>query len=195
MASTNMAPVTYPALTVCTNLDCATGLKITSRMESSSMRIVVEIEVRARRVLHPGIGDQYPQRGQVAADGDQPGDHEMLASAEPIPAKEEQANEGAFEEKRHQSFDRERHAEDVAHVVRVVRPVRAELKLHRDAGRHAHGEIDAEQDSPEARHVTPDRATGHDVDAFHDRNENRQAEGQRHEQEVIQRRDRKLQAR
>ena len=44
MARTKTAPVTYPALTVCTNFDCATGLKMTSRIESSSIRIVLELK-------------------------------------------------------------------------------------------------------------------------------------------------------
>jgi len=58
---------------------------------------------------------------------------------------------------------------DVADVVRVVRPVRAELEFHRHAGRDAHREIDAEQDAPELRHAFPHFASGHHVNVFHDR--------------------------
>ena len=119
----------------------------------------------------------------------------MLHAAEPVPAEEEQADERGFEEERHQAFDRERRAEHVADVVRVVGPVRAELEFHRHAGGHAHREVDAEQHAPELGHAFPDVAPGHHVDRFHDREQPRQAERQRHEQEVIERGQRELQAR
>ncbi|MNT96243.1 hypothetical protein D3C72_2382890 [compost metagenome] len=38
--STNMAPVTYPADTVCTNLACASGLNTTAQKSTISMRMV-----------------------------------------------------------------------------------------------------------------------------------------------------------
>ena len=119
----------------------------------------------------------------------------MLDPAEPVPAEEEQADEGRLEEERHQALDRQRRAEDVADVVRVVGPVGAELELQGDAGGHAHGEVDAEQDAPELGHALPDLATGHHVDRLHDREHEHQAERQRHEQEVIQRGQGELQAR
>src|SRR6266487_4989170 len=65
----------------------------------------------------------------------------------------------------------ERRAEHVADVVREVGPVRAELKFHGNSGRDSHRKIDAKQDAPKHRHVAPDAATGHDIDAFHDREE------------------------
>ena len=114
---------------------------------------------------------------------------------EPLPAEEEQSDEGRLEKERHQALDRERRAEDVAHVVRVVGPVGAELELHGDAGRDPHGEVDAEQQPPEARHALPDLAPGHHVHRLHDHQDHGQAERQRHEQEVIQRGERELQAR
>ena len=43
MASTKIAPVTYPAETVCTNLTCATGLKISAPKSTSSIRIVSKL--------------------------------------------------------------------------------------------------------------------------------------------------------
>ena len=92
-------------------------------------------------------------------------------------------------------FDRERRAEDVADVVRVVGPVGAELELHRHAGRDAHREVDAEQHAPELGHALPDLAPGHHVDRFHDRQHPRPAQRERHEQEVVERGERELQAR
>ena len=76
------------------------------------MRMVLGIEVGAGGVLHPGVRDQYPQSGEIAADRDQPSDDEMLQPAQAIPAEEEQADERALEKKRHQAFNREGHAKD-----------------------------------------------------------------------------------
>ncbi|MCY1514512.1 hypothetical protein D9M68_490570 [compost metagenome] len=42
---TNMAPATYPALTVCTNLAWATGLKITAAKSVISMRMVSGLKI------------------------------------------------------------------------------------------------------------------------------------------------------
>ena len=152
------------------------------------------IEVRPRRVLHPRVRYQNPQRGQIAADRHEPRDGKMLKAAESVPSKEEQADEGALEEESHQALDRERHAENVTDVVGVISPVRSELELHRDAGRDTHGEVDAEQNAPESRHLAPDRAAGHHVHAFHDRHEQGQAQSQWHEQEVVHRSRGELQA-
>ena len=88
-----------------------------------------------------------------------------------IPPEEEQTDEGRLEEKRHQSLDSKRRSEDVADVVAVIAPVHAKLELHDDAGRDAHGEVDAEERAPEQRHAPPDLASRHDVDALHDRHQ------------------------
>ena len=119
----------------------------------------------------------------------------MTELAHAIPAEKEQPDKSGLQEKRHQPFDRQRRAEDVADIMRVVGPVGAELEFHGDAGGHPHGEIDAEQLAPEPRHVAPDLAPGHDVSAFHDGEQERQPERQRHEQKVIERSDRELQPR
>jgi hypothetical protein len=117
----------------------------------------------------------------------------VSALGEALPAKEEQTDEGRFQEEGHQTFNRKRGAEDVANVVRVISPVRAELKLHGDAGRNAQREVDAKEFAPEAGHVFVDFAARHDVARLHDHQHERQAERKRHEQEVIHGRQRKLQ--
>ena len=114
---------------------------------------------------------------------------------EPVPAEEEHPDERRLEEERHQPLDRERRAEDVADVVRVVRPVGPELELHRDAGGDAHHEVDAEELAPEPRHVPVDLLARHHVDGLHDHEDPRQPERQRNEQEVVERRRGELQPR
>jgi hypothetical protein len=113
---------------------------------------------------------------------------------EAVPSEEEQTDERRLEEECHQAFDGERRAEDVADIVAVVAPVHAELEFHDDAGGDAHGEVDAEERSPEERHPPPDLAAGHHVDALHDGHDDRQAERQGNEEEVVHRRRSELQA-
>src|SRR4029079_15153436 len=55
--------------------------------------------------------------------------------------------------------------------------------------------VDAEEESPELRHLAPDGAPGHDIDALHDGDQHGETERQRHEQEVIEGRERELQPR
>ena len=154
----------------------------------------IGIEPAADGMLHPGIGDQDPEGREIGADGDAPGHGQVADAAELVPAEEEQADEGGLEEEGHQPLDGQRRTEHVADIVRVIGPVGAELELHGDAGRHPHGEVDAEQDAPEHGHVAPDLAAGHDVDALHDRQQQRQPQRQRHEQEMVHRGERELQA-
>jgi len=61
------------------------------------------------------------------------------------------------------------------------------------AGGDAEGEVDAEQLAPELCHVFVDLLAGHDVDRFHDGEQEGHAEGQGDEQEVVQRGHRELQ--
>ncbi len=147
----------------------------------------VRIEDRADRVLHPAVGDQDPQRREVRAEGHQPGHGQVADLGHAVPAEEEQADEGGFQEERHQPFEGQRRAEDVAHVVAVVGPVHAELELHHHARGHAQREVDAEQRAPEHRHLLPDGASGHDVHAFHDGQDERQAKRERHKDEMVER--------
>ena len=150
------------------------------------------VELRANRILHPAVCNQDPQCGKVRSQCQQNRGHQVLDLAQTIPAEEEQADERRFKEERHEPFECERCTENVANVVRVVGPVRAELEFHRDAGRNAEGEVDAEQFAPEARHVFPDHATCHHVNGFHDHHEPTKAQCERHENEVIHDRHGKL---
>src|SRR5437764_1398771 len=103
------------------------------------------------------------------------------------------AEKGRFKEEGHQAFDGERCAENVADIMGVVGPVGAELKFHGNAGGHAHRKINSEQLAPKTCGIAPNLPPGHDVSAFHDCQQERQAERQRNEQKMIERRDGKLQ--
>ncbi len=155
----------------------------------------LEVELRAHRVLHPAVGDENPQRREVRAQRHQPGYGQVLHLAEPVPAEEEQTDKGGFEEERHQPLDGQGRAEDVTDIVAVIGPVGAELELHGQAGGDAQGEVDAEQLAPELGHVLVDLLAGHDIDRFHDRQQERQPQGQRHEEKVVHSRHGELQTR
>ena len=119
----------------------------------------------------------------------------MLHLGEPVPAEEEQADEGGFEEERHQPLDGQRRAEDVADVVAVVGPVGTELEFHGQSGGDAQRKVDAEQLAPELGHVLVDLLAGHDIDRLHDGQQERQPQGQRHEEKVVHSRHGELQTR
>ena len=155
----------------------------------------LRVESRAHRVLHPAVRDQDPQCRQVGTERHQPGDHQVLHLRHAFPTEEEQANEGGFQEERHQPFDRQRRTKHIADVLRVVRPVGAELELHGDARRDTECEVDAEQLAPELHHLFVDGIAGHHVNRFHDRQQRTEAQRQRHEQEVVEHGDRELPAR
>ena len=100
-----------------------------------------EVEIRSDRVLHPAVGDQDPQRGQVGAESHEPGYRHVLYLAQTIPAEEEQADQRRFKEERHQTFDSQRGPEDIADVVREIRPVSPELELHGQTGGHTQSKV------------------------------------------------------
>ena len=154
----------------------------------------LEVELSADGIHHPGVGNENPEGGEVGAHGHEDRGGKMLALGEAVPAEEEEADEGGLKEEGHQAFDGERGAEDVAHVVGVVGPVRAELELHGDAGGNAEGEVNPEELAPEAGHVFVDFLAGKDVRHFHGHEHERKSERQGHEDEVVHRGHRKLKA-
>ena len=107
------------------------------------------LDLVAGRGLHPGVGDQDPERRQERADPHQPGGHVVEALGDLLAAEEQDAQEGRFEEEGDEPFGRQRRAEDVAHEAGVVRPVGPERELHGDARGHADREGGREQFDPE----------------------------------------------
>src|SRR5581483_5398636 len=105
----------------------------------------------AHGVLHPRIGGddevareprarEHRRRGEPVAPG-----------AEPPLAEEEEAEEPGLEKEREDALHRERLPDHAPRRAREARPVRPELKLHRDAGDDSHREVDREDPAPEAR--------------------------------------------
>ena len=150
---------------------------------------------RADRVLHPAVGDENPQRGQIRAERGEEGHRQVLALGQLLPTEEKQTDEGRLEKESHEAFNRQRRAKHVADVLRVIRPVGAELELHRESGGDAEGEVNPEQLAPETGHVLVDLFAGHDIDRLHDDQQPGEAKRQRHKEKVVERRCRKLPSR
>ena len=127
-----------------------------------------------------------------APDRRDPDGGEVQTLRQLVPAEDPQPDEGGFEEEGHQALERERGAEDVADEAGVRRPVHAELELLHDAGDHAHGEVDQEDLAEEAREVQPLELAGAEPRRLEDRDRQRHAESERHEQEVVERRQTEL---
>ena len=68
-----------------------------------------------------------------------------MSPAHLLPTEEHDGDERRFHEEGKDALDGKRRSEDVAHKPAVITPVRTELKLQDDAGRHANGEVDAEK--------------------------------------------------
>ena len=96
-----------------------------------------------------------------------------------VPAEQQHGEKTGFEEEREDALRRQRAAEHVADEARIRRPVRAELKFHHDARRHADGEREREHLRPEPRHLVIDRIFGLEPQPFHDDEHDAQPDAQR----------------
>ena len=75
----------------------------------------VGIELHAHGILHPGVGDEDPDGGEVGSYGGEPGGYEVGFPAHLVPAEVHHCEEGALHEKCEDTLDGQRSAEDVAH--------------------------------------------------------------------------------
>jgi hypothetical protein len=137
------------------------------------------------RMLHERIRGDNEVAGQPAAEQQRERGDGMAAPPQTPLAEHEQAEERRFEEEGEHAFHRQRLPDDAAGDLREARPVRAELKLHRQAGDDADGEVDAEDPNPEPRRVVPLRAPGAERCSLHDDDEQRQSECQLRKQIVV----------
>jgi len=112
-----------------------------------------------------------------------------------VPAEEHYGDEGAFQEESHNALDGQRGPENIAYEVRIVRPVGAEFEFENDSRCYADREIDPENPHPELRRPFPKLVAGTVIDALHDRADDAETEGQRHEQPMVNGCHRKLRAR
>ena len=126
----------------------------------------VGAELVPDRVLHEGVGRDDEVAREPAADEERDRGEEVAARTEPSLAPDQQGEEARLEEEGEDPLHRQRLPDDVAGAAREGRPVGAELELHRDAGDHAHREVQAEDADPEARGVVVAALAGRSATAL-----------------------------
>src|SRR5205814_10315096 len=104
------------------------------------------------RMLHERVRHQNEITREPTTERNRDCSREMSARSEPYLTTDQRANERALEKEREHAFHRQRLSDHAAGVFGKVRPVRSELKLHRNAGDDADREIESEDLGPK-----PDR--------------------------------------
>ena len=105
----------------------------------------------AHRMLHEGVrGHDEESRGPSPQE-DQEGREPVGPGRKPLPAEEEEGQEGRLQEEGENAFHGQGLADYTARSLRESGPVRAELELHGDSGDDPHGEVDPEYLPPEVR--------------------------------------------
>ncbi len=139
----------------------------------------------AHRVLHPGVGGQDEVGGQDRADGRDPDRGQVDPGRKAAPAEDPEAQERGLQEEGQQALDGQRGAEDVAHEPAVAAPVHPELELLDDAGDEAQGEVDQEQLTEEPGQPEVLLVLRAVPGGLEPRDRERESDGQRDEQEVV----------
>src|SRR5882724_8244787 len=99
-------------------------------------------------MLHERIRDQNEVPGDLAADCDRDRSREMATRPESFLTPDQCADERALQEEREHSFHRERLSDHPPGVLGKVRPIRSELKFHRNPRDDTDGEIESEDLRP-----------------------------------------------
>lgn len=112
----------------------------------------------ADRMLHPAIGEEDPERGEVGDDRGESDGQGVGPLRELVPAEDPGAEKHRYKEEGDRRLDGQRRPENVSDLPRVLRPVHAELELERDAGDDSQGEVDEEELAPELCRLEPEQA-------------------------------------
>ena len=83
------------------------------------------------------------------------GRQEVADPAQSALAEHEHPEKAGFQKEREEPLHRQRLTDDATGKPREPGPVCPELKLHRHAGDHAHGEVEAKHSNPEPRGIVP----------------------------------------
>src|SRR6476661_3299984 len=99
-------------------------------------------------MLHERVGHQNEITREPTTECNGQGCRKMSARSEPFLAPDQRADEGALEKEREHPFHRQRLSNYSASITGKVGPVRAELKLHRNAGDDTDREVESENLRP-----------------------------------------------
>src|SRR5215470_9004408 len=99
-------------------------------------------------MLHKSIRDQNKVTGNPTSQRNRQGGEEMVSRAQSLLAPNKRADKCAFQKEGEHGFHCQRLSDDTACISGKVRPIRSELKLHRNAGDDTDGEIESENLCP-----------------------------------------------
>ena len=119
--------------------------------ETVDSQRAIRFDVVTHRMLHESVGHDNEVARNPASQRDRQRGQEVIARTQSLFAPDECADKGAFQKEREHALHRQRLSDDPTGVFRKARPVRSELKLHRNAGHHPDGEIEPEDLGPESR--------------------------------------------
>src|ERR1700675_340483 len=144
-------------------------------------------------MLHKRIRDENEITREPTTERNRDCSSEMSARSESFLTPNQRTDERALEKEREHPFHRQRLSDHTAGILRKVCPIRSELKLHRNAGDDADGEIESEDLRP-----TPDRLivfffTGPQRAPFPVTDEHRQTHRELRKQVVVDDREPELQ--
>ena len=109
-------PVISPARTTCAHAKSRNPWKRMSTMSFASRSAGLRVDLVADRVLHPRVRGQDEVGREPGPDPDEVDRGEVHLRREPVPAEDPEPDERRLEHERAEALDRERCAEDVAHV-------------------------------------------------------------------------------
>ena len=135
-------------------------------------------------ILHPRVGDEYPDCRDVRREGDEPDAHCVKPRGKPFPAQGPGADKGRFQKKGDRGFYREEGAENVSDIARVSGPVGPELEFQGKAGDHSDDEVEEEEPAPEPGHLLVLLLLRPEIGGLHDGKEDGETEGQGHEEKM-----------
>ena len=144
------APVMTAPLMLCAYCHHAHGFRTSSQKLLSCTDPSARLEI-AHGMLHPGIGRDDEESREPRAQKHRNRRPPVGPRTEPLLSVQEQSKEGGLQEEGEHAFHGQRLADHASGEAREVRPVRAELKFHRNSGNDSHHKVDAEDPGPEAR--------------------------------------------
>src|ERR1700686_2058741 len=113
-------------------------------------------------MLHKRIRDQDEVAREPTPERNRDCSSEMSTRPEPFLTPDQRADKRALEKEREHPFHRQRLSDDATGVFGKVRPVRPELKLHRNAGDDTDGEVESEDLRPKPNRLLVFFVTGPD---------------------------------
>jgi hypothetical protein len=117
--------------------------------QTAQQNLAVCADAVAGGMLHPGVGGDDEEPGEPRAGEDQKRGDPVGLRPEALLSEQERAEEAGFQEKRKHAFHGQSLSDHPSGRFGEAGPVGPELKLHGDAGDHAHGEIDRKYFCPE----------------------------------------------